>query len=437
MAVGIGGGTAMFSIVAAVLLNPFDFAAPERLVQVVAESRRTGEVTNWVSYPNYRDLAETSASFDSLAAYRHGLFNLHGDGLPETLVGLMVSPGFFETLGVPPSVGRVFGLTARIEDEAAAVISHDLWSRRFGSDPAVVGRSVTIDNAPRVIVGVMPAGFNFPVGAPGSSMLPDAQMQLWVPAATSAVREPRGDTNWWMFGRLKSGVRARQADAELVSIAERLEEQFPRANRGLGFDVVPLRDFVLAQVRPAMLLLLAGSLVLLLVACVNVTHLFLARAVSHESEAGLRVALGARRWQVVLHSLVESVTLTVAGGAVGVLFARYGVELLKAFGPAASIPRLDQAGLDWRVLLFSCVVALLTGLLVGAVPAFQVSRRGVSLAFSGVRTTATKHRKPRAQRAHRLGDRPRRRAARHGGPPRAERAGAAPRRPRVSIPAGW
>ena len=391
MAVGIGGGTAMFSIVAAVLLNPFDFAAPERLVQVVAESRRTGEVTNWVSYPNYRDLAESSASFDSLAAYRHGLFNLHGDGLPETLVGLMVSPGFFETLGVPPSVGRVFGRDVRTADEAVAVLSHDLWSRRFASDPAVVGRAVTIDNAPRVIVGVMPAGFNFPVGAPGASMLPDAQMQLWVPAATSAAREPRGDTNWWMFGRLKSGVRARQADAELVSIAERLEEQFPRANRGLGFEVVPLGDFVLAQVRPVMLLLLAGSLVLLLVACVNVTHLFLARAVSRESEAGLRVALGARRWQVVLQFLVESVTLTVAGGAVGMLFARYGVELLKAFGPA-SIPRLDQASLDWRVLLFSCAVALLTGLLVGAVPAFQVSRRDASLAFSGARATATRHR---------------------------------------------
>lgn len=392
MAVGIGGATAMFSIVGAVLLNPFDFAAPERLVQVVAESRRTGEVTNWVSYPNYRDLAEAGgSSFESVAAYRHALFNLHGDGLPETFIGLAVSPGFFHTLGAPPAIGRVFGGDARTENDAVAVISHDLWSRHFAGDPAAVGRSVTIDGVPRVIVGVMPEDFNFPVSAPGSSALPDTQMQLWVPAAASVVEEPRGDTNWWVFGRLKSGVRAGQAHAELAAAAARLEAQFPRANGGLGFRVVSLGDFVLAEVRPAMLLLLAGSFVLLLVACVNLTHLLLARAMSRENEVGIRVALGAGRRQIVLQFLIESVTLSLAGGAVGVLVASYGVDLLKAFGPV-SIPRLEQAGLDWRVLLFSCGVAVSTGLLVGVVPALQVLRQRVSAALGGIRTTATRRR---------------------------------------------
>ena len=391
MAVGIGGGTAMFSIVAAVLLSPFDFAAPERLVQVVAESRRTGEVSNWTSYPNYRDLAETASSFESLAAYRHTLFNLHGDGLPETLVGLTVSPNFFTTLGVPPAVGRVFAGEARTEDETVAVISHDLWSRRFASDPAVVGRSVRIDNTPRLIVGVMPEDFNFPVSVPGSSTLPNTQMQLWVPVASSAVDEPRGDTNWWVFGRLSPGVRVQQANSELAAVADRLEVQFPRANAGLGFRGMSLSEFVLAEVRPAMLLLLAGSLILLLVACVNVAHLLLARGISREGEAGIRIALGARRWQIVSQSLVESVTLSFAGAALGALAASYGVELLKAVGPA-SIPRLDEASLDWRVLLFSCIVALSMGLLLGAVPALRASRRQASLPFNGVRTTATRQR---------------------------------------------
>ena len=363
LALGIGANTAIFSVVNAVLLRPFPYEAPERLMIL---QEHYGAEASSVSYPKFADWRDQNTVFDSMAAVRtNESFNLTGAGEPERLQGRTVSAAFLSTLGIRPLLGRDF----LAEDDRpgaapAAILSYGFWRRRFGEDLTIIGKQLTLNDQGFTVVGVTPPDFQF-----------GAEADVTVPIGLQAERfRLRGrDPGVNVVARLRPDVSEQQAEAELNMIAARLEQQYPQSNAGRSARVTPLHESFVGDVRRPLLILLGSVGLVLLIACANVANLLLVRSSARRREMAVRVALGAARWRIIRQLLTESVLLSAAGAASGVLLAVWGTGLIASQVPDG-IPRLQEAEVNARVLVFTLAVSLLTGLLFGLAPALRASR---------------------------------------------------------------
>ncbi len=367
IALGVGANTAVFSVVNAVLLQPLPFPKGDRLVAISETARRTTVERRGVSYPNFVDWRRELQGVDGMTAAAYSRFTMLVGSTPERLDGELVSAAYFDVLGVQPLIGRGF---APQDDEQGAtaviVISDGLWARAFDRDRSVVGRVVRVNSEPSTIVGIMPPGFGGFVD----------NTQVWAPIERfedADVLKDRGER--WMaavVGRLREGATVDQLATELNTLAKRLEEAHA-ANRDRGAAVASLRDEYFGDMRPMMLVLLGAVGFVLLIACVNVANLLLARGSARQREISLRGALGAKRSRIVRQFLTESVVLSVLGGAAGLLAAFWSIDLLLAVSPV-TLRSFVQIGVDLRVLAFTFVVCVASGLLFGVVPALAVSQ---------------------------------------------------------------
>jgi len=368
LGLGIGANTAIFSVVNAVLLKPLSYANADRLVMAWENNLGKGWSSFAVSPANYLDWQKQNHVFDPLVAFMGTGFVLTGQGEPEQLYGMLATDGVFRLTGVEPALGRGF----RPEEFEAGknrvvVLGHALWQRRFEGSPEVLGKPVTFSGESYTVIGVMPKGFRIPQGA---DLL--APMTL-----TPDMLSHRGSHYLVAMGRLKPGVTVQQAQADIGGIATALAKQYPDSNTGWNANLVPLFEATVGEVRPALLALFAAVGFVLLIACGNVTNLLLARGASRQKEIALRAALGAGRIRIVRQLLTESLLLSLAGGAIGLLVGEWGVELLRALQPA-NLPRMQELGINSTVLLFTFGVSLATGLVFGSAPALLISRSRLS-----------------------------------------------------------
>jgi putative ABC transport system permease protein len=374
LALGIGANTAIFSVVNSALLRPLPYPDPSSLV-FVNETRPDGSDSP-AAYPNFIDWQKQSDVFRSIALFRDVSFNLGGRGAPERISGALVSADFFRTLGITPLLGRYF---AEGEDRPGAdgvtVISHALWQRRFGGDREVVGRSITIDGRTLTVIGVASRDFHFPERA-----------DIWMPVSHDAadVLENRGLHAYGVIGRLARGGTIDRAAANLRSIASRLGGEYPATNKAWGIALAPLHQSLVQSVRPTLLVLLGAVSFVLLIASANVANMMIARTVARRHELSIRTALGASRWRLVRQLLTESLLLALAGGALGLALAAWGVDVLLALAPE-SLPAGDGVVLNRAVLAFTLGVSVVTSLVFGLVPAAHAADRDVeaSLRESG------------------------------------------------------
>ncbi|MCI0486651.1 MAG: ABC transporter permease [Blastocatellia bacterium] len=369
LALGIGANSAIFSVVNTVLLRPLPYEEPERLVNIWASKTKAPDDRVAASAPNFFDWRDQNRVFTGMAAYLEDAYNLTGRGEPLRVKGVAVSGTMFSMLGVNPATGRNFLPEEDVEGASKVVIlSQSLWQQSFGADPNVLGQSVDIDSESYAIVGVMPPAFSFP----------DAETALWMPLA---VVKPstwgRMDLFFNVVARLKPGVSIEQAQSDMDSVAGRLAEQYPASNAGWGVMLVPLHEQAVGDVRPALLVLFGAVGFVLLIACANVANLLLARAASRQREIAIRSALGASRWRVIRQLVTESLMLSLMGGALGLLLALWGGDILATLS-TENLPRAQEIGIDGLVLGFTCLLSIMTGLIFGLVPALQVSKPNLS-----------------------------------------------------------
>jgi predicted permease len=365
LALGIGANTAIFSVVNSALLRPLPYPDSEQLMTIWEDHRaRNGPVNEWTSPPGFEDWRDQAKSFDHVVALQDWGPTLTGQGEPERLSGAQVSHDTFTMLGVAPALGRSF----RPEEdqrgaESVVIISHGLWRKSFGADPSLVGRRISLNGESCVVIGVMPAGFKFPI---------IAGADIWRPIQPVLnTRCRRGCITIRVMARLKPEATAAQARAELNAIAARIEQQFPDTNTKVGVTLVALREFLVGPVKTQMLALLVAVGFVLLIACANVANLLLARSATREKEIAIRASLGAGRWRIARQLLSESLLLAAIGGAMGALLAYWLVNLLVSFSPQGT-PRLDEIGVDGRALGYAMAVTVLTGLLFGSAPVWQL-----------------------------------------------------------------
>ncbi len=369
LALGIGANTAIFSVVNTVLLRPLPFKESERLV-LIRETKLPQFSEFAVAPANFLDWQKQNTVFERLVASRRGAVNLTGTGDPERLPSLQVTEGFVAMLGVQPQLGRGFLSEEHQPGNSNVVLlSHSLWMRRFGGDPHIINQTISLDSQSYTVVGVMPATFYFF----------DREAALWTPIAfTPQQAQNRGGHNLSrVVGQLKPGVTFEQARAEMVTIAGRLAAQYPAVSTGWNVMLMPLLDFTVRQIKPALLVLLAAVAFVLLIACANVANLLLARAAGRQKELGIRTAMGAGRGRIIRQLLTESLLLSLLGGTLGLLLARWGTDLLLKLAPP-NLPRLNNVSLDARVLAFTAAVTLLTGLIFGLIPAWQATKSNLN-----------------------------------------------------------
>jgi putative ABC transport system permease protein len=364
LALGIGANSAIFSVVNMVLLRPLPYKNPERLVMVWEDNSKQGFPRDTPAVANYIDWRDQNHVFEGMAAMVETSFNLTGAGDPERIDGRRVSASLFPLLGVEPQLGRAFRPE---EDRPGAnhvvIMGHGLWERRFGSDPGIIGKPIDLNGESFTVVGVMPREFQFPTRTD----------QLWIPIAFDAKEAgQRGNHYLEIIARMKPGLTLQQVQAEMTTIAGRLEQQYPETNASIGAVVTPLHEQIVGDIKPALLVLLGAVAFVLLIACANVANLLLARAAVRQKEIVLRLALGASRSRLIRQFLTESVLLSAFGGGVGLLLSLSGVDVLKRFIPP-NISQVQANPIDAKVLIFTALVSLVTGLVFGLAPATQAT----------------------------------------------------------------
>jgi predicted permease len=366
LALGIGANTAIFSVVHAVLLKPLPFPESDRIVAVPHTPPQDifpGRKYFSVSPANYYDWKAQNDVFSHMAIVAGGISSVTGSGDPVSLPSFYVSSEFFAVMGARPLRGRLLGEGDDAPGHDVAVISEELWKSRFGSDPAIEGKTAIIDGKSHTIVGVLPAKLSYP-----------ADTSLWLPLVFSPEdRAIRAIHDFGVLARLKKGVSVETARTQMDAIADRLAAQYPADNKGWGAAVLPLHEDLVGDVRPALLVLLGAVGFVLLIACANVANLVLARTVARRKEIAVRAALGAGRGRIVRPILAETLVMAVVGGALGLLLAGVGVRLIVAF-LGEQMPRVNDIRVDLPVLAFTFTLAILTGILAGLLPAWKLTR---------------------------------------------------------------
>jgi putative ABC transport system permease protein len=369
LALGIGANTAIFSVVNAVLLAPLPYGQPDRLVALWAKNDKRNLTQRPISYPNFKDWRAQNQVFEQLAAVRGESFSLADRGEPERVSGVRVSTNILSLLGVKPVAGRDFLPEEEQPAKASvALIGYGLWQRRYAADPRLLGQTVTLEGRAFTIVGVLPAWLKYP----GLNVPPDGA-EVWIPYVPLPSEQNRSFANVRPIGKLRPGVSLPQAQAEMNVIAARLEQQYPNDNTNLGVEIIPLHEMLTGHVRLALWILLGAVGFVLLIACVNVANLLLARAAGRRVETAIRTALGASRWRVMRQLLAECLALSLGGSLLGVLLAYQGIELLTRTR-AGNIPRVEEIGINARALGFTLLISCVTALLFGLLPALQASR---------------------------------------------------------------
>jgi putative ABC transport system permease protein len=372
LALGIGANSAIFSVVNAVVFASLPFPEEKQLLRLGEGARgRPLPERGSFSFPDYKDLQSQTQTLAHVAAYLSSGALMNADGVEERIIGAAVAPEYFDVLGVRPQLGRVFTSEENREGSNVVVISHRIWQQRFAGRADVVGQSLKLGASVCTVIGVMPAGFEYPYRV--------EHQDFWEPLngrplAGSDVRDNR---SYRVIARMKSGVAIETARAELDAISRRLEQQYPNSNTTVVIGAAGLQDDLTRDSRPALFVLLGAVSFVLLIACANVANFMLARATSRQREIALRMALGASRWRIIRQLLVESLMLSFVGGTLGLVTAVWATRLLIAVG-ATDIPRVDQVGIDLRVLGFTAALSLLTGIAFGLIPAVQASGGKVS-----------------------------------------------------------
>jgi putative ABC transport system permease protein len=388
LSLGIGANTAIFSVVDAVLLRPLPYSDPDRLVFLWSTIESVGIATMGSAVPDYQEWRDRNQVFEDLGAFYNGNFNLTGeDRDPEQVLGTNVTQNLFPLLGVTPAIGRGFVR----EDEQfgnhhVVLLSHRLWQRRYGGDPGIIGRGIKLSGLTYTVIGVMPQGMPFLYNLP--------RVELWTPIsfAPGDNMATRNNHPLLLVGRLKTGVSVAHAQADVSAIAQQIAEQHPE-NKGVGGRVEAVRDWISDGTERGLLLLLVAVVFVLLVACVNVANLLLARAAARERELAIRAALGASRGRLISQSMLENLPLGLLGCAAGLTLAFWGMDLVIALLPG-SLPRHNTISIDGRVLIFTLLVSLLSFTIFSLLPAFQAARSeaGKALNEGGRSNTAGRRR---------------------------------------------
>jgi putative ABC transport system permease protein len=388
LAIGIGANSAIFSVVNALLLKPLPFPDPDRIVALWDKVPSRGVERNEVSIANYLDWRAQNKSLEQVGIYSWWSTNLTGSDSPERVQGFQVTANFLDVLGVKPLLGR--GFSAEEEQpgkDAVALLTYNLWQRRFGADPNIVNQTISANGISRTVVGVMPPDFNYPKGAEIYAPLP----------MTPELMRNRNNHSYLAIGRLRPGVSLPAAQAEFNTIASQLEKQYPEANTGRGVVIYPILKDTVRMYSTALWVMMAAVGFVLLIGCANVANLMLARAAGRQREIALRTALGASRWRIIRQLLTESVLLGLAGGALGVLVAYWGVDLIRTGNPgeaARFAAGWSHLGINLPVLAFTFLLSVLSGVVFGLAPAWQLSKPDLNSALKeGARqATSTSHR---------------------------------------------
>ena len=360
LALGIGANSTIFSVVNGVLLQPLPYANPDQLVMVWGHHTTIGREV--ASQPDFLDWRAGNSVFSQMAAGANTTFDLTDVGEPERVSAALATANFFQTLGATPVLGRTFApQEERGAGNRVVILSYGFWQRRFGSSPGIVGQTITLSGLPYTVIGVAPPGFRF-----------ERDVDVWAPLNLDTKRGRRGDF-LTVIGRLKPGVTLDRAQAQMTTIARQLEQQYPETNTNWGIELVPLKDQLVGGVRPALLIFMGAVGLVLLIACANVANLMLTRATAREREMAIRATLGAQQSRLVRQMLTESVLVSLAGGALGLLLAVWGVGALRST-QSSVIPRVSEIGIDGWVLAFTLLLALATGVLFGLVPALRIAR---------------------------------------------------------------
>ncbi|HXM33421.1 MAG TPA: ABC transporter permease [Chthoniobacterales bacterium] len=393
LALGIGANTAIFSVVNAVLLKPLPFPAPDQLIAVgMTDTRQKGTQTdlNSLSYPDFFDFRDQNRTLASSAVYRDRSFALTSEEGATSLHGAKVSAEFFDVFGIKPKMGRAFGR----DDERGGggpggfkvIISHDFWQKHFGGDANILGRTIMLDRRQHTVIGVMPAGFQFPIQNDPIDFYVTIAEDAANPDGSKPQTQQRGSHSLQAVARLKPGVTIGQAQVDLEAIAAALSKQYPDSNTHFGVLTKPLREELIGDVRTALYVLFSAVVCVLLIANANVANLLLARASARGKEIALRAAMGASRARIIRQLLTESLLLSGLGGGFGLLIAQWGTEALIKTVPQ-NIPRISTIQLDASVLGFTLLVSLATGVIFGLVPAWQASHVDLNASLkSGTRT---------------------------------------------------
>ncbi len=371
LALGVGANTAIFSVVEAVLLRPLPYPNADRIVMVWERNQDNADSNNVISPANFKDWRAQAKSFDEMAAFYDAGLNLTGSGEPEEIPSQITTANLFKLLGVNAALGRTFTPEdVKAERVDIAVLGHDLWQRRFGGARDIVGKAITINGEKIVVIGVMPENFKWHIKEMSRGGNP---AQLWLPTGLSQPTRENSGRYMQAVARLAPGVSPEQAQVEMDTIAARLEKQYVEYNKGWLVKLVPLRDQISGEIRPALLVLLGAVGFVLLISCVNVASLLLARAAGRHKEMAVRAAMGAGRRRIIRQLLTESLLLALLGGLLGLLLSRWCIQGLVALSPANLIS-VEEVGANLPVLVFTLAVSLLTGVVFGLAPALEASR---------------------------------------------------------------